>query len=422
MVQESAQPETELWIVDGLPDAGASKNQAKKQRMTAADGVGSRAPSADTIGVYARQNRRAALRAIRYLSSELEQVHVIGKYCRSLRLHWIAAFGIALAVLPPVRAFAQATTITLTAQSSTQACPNSEQQTTTLTTLSVSVTSSSGTPQGTVNIMDQTSPTAPPVQIANAILNPSGQATMSLYLAPDVNGNPHSLSAVYSGNASYTQSTSTPVSVDIAGTQCSSPFAISISGITPSTSGVMTLTPGDSGTATVTVTPSQEYVASLANGAPAFVTISCSGLPSFSSCSFTPQTLEIQPDQDAGIVSTMLIQTESSTARTVPPAQPGHRSSPVAWAVLLPGMLGLGGLAWGSRRRRWLQRLSLVALIGLVTTLGTTACNPLYNYYNHGPTYPHETPAGTFNVAVTGQSSNGVTATTISTTMVLTVQ
>jgi hypothetical protein len=85
-------------------------------------------------------------------------------------------------------------------------------------------------------------------------------------------------------------------------------------------------------------------------------------------------------------------------------------------------MLGFGGLAWGARRRSWLQRLSLVLLVGLVATLGTTGCSPLYNYYNHGPTNPHETPAGTFNVTVTGQSSNGVTATANSTTLVLTVE
>ena len=85
-------------------------------------------------------------------------------------------------------------------------------------------------------------------------------------------------------------------------------------------------------------------------------------------------------------------------------------------------MLGLGGLAWGARRRKWLQRLALMGLIGLVTTLGTTACSPLYYYYHHGPTPTPSTPTGTFNVTITAQSNNGVTAITNSTTMVLTVQ
>jgi hypothetical protein len=63
-----------------------------------------------------------------------------------------------------------------------------------------------------------------------------------------------------------------------------------------------------------------------------------------------------------------------------------------------------------------------VALVGLVTMLGTTACNPRYSYEHHGPPVNPATPAGTYTVSVIGQSSNGVTATTHSTTIALTVQ
>lgn len=339
---------------------------------------------------------------------------MIGTYCRSLRLHWIAVLGIALALSPAVRAIPAATfSTTLTKQSSTQPCAASEQLTTALTTLTISVTSSSGTPQGMVLIQDNGDTTTP---IASATLNPTGQAIVSLYLSDG----PHSLVAVYTANSIDYPSSAVTANISL---QCSSPFAIAVSGITPSTSGAMTLTPGDTGTATVTVTPSQEYVASLGTiGSPAFVTVSCSGLPTLASCAFTPQILEIVPGQDAGVSSSMLVQTSSPTVRAVPPAPLRHRSSPVAWAVLLPGMLGLGGLAFGARRRRWLARLSAVLLVGLVATLGAAGCNPQYYYYHYPPTNPTQTPSGTFNVMVTGQSSNGVTATTINTTMVVTVQ
>ena len=90
--------------------------------------------------------------------------------------------------------------------------------------------------------------------------------------------------------------------------------------------------------------------------------------------------------------------------------------------MLLPGALGLAGLAFGARRRPWLSRLCLVALVGLVSTLGATACNPLYNYYNHGPPKNLPTPAGTYTVKINAQSSNGIIATTHSTTIVLTVK
>jgi hypothetical protein len=350
----------------------------------------------------------------------LEQVHVIGKICRKLRLHWVVGCGIALALFPAVRAFGlTATSTSLSAQATTQACPTTG-LTTTLTTLTIGVTGSGGVPSGTVNIFDNAS--ASPVQIASAALNTSGQASVSLYLTNNSSSTtPHTLQAVYAGNSTYATSGSSFTSVSIS-LQCNTQFAVSVSNLTPSTSGTMTLTAGQSGTAVVTVTPSQVFVTSLnTTGAPAFITVSCSGLPTLSTCTFTPESLELLPGQDAGVASSMLIQTQAETAGAVAPARARH-SSPVAWAILLPGMLGLGGLAWGTRRRRWLQRLSLVALVGLVATLGTTGCNPRYYYLNHGPGNPPATPSGTYTVMVDGQSSNGVTAVTNTTTFQLTIQ
>jgi hypothetical protein len=68
------------------------------------------------------------------------------------------------------------------------------------------------------------------------------------------------------------------------------------------------------------------------------------------------------------------------------------------------------------------MRFSLVALVALVTLLGTTACNPRYYYEHHGPLPNPGTPAGTYTVTVTGQFNNGVTATTHHSSFVLTVQ
>ena len=95
---------------------------------------------------------------------------------------------------------------------------------------------------------------------------------------------------------------------------------------------------------------------------------------------------------------------------------------PVQWALLLPGVFALGGLAFGVRRRQVLSRLALLCLVGFVTMLGATACSPLYNYHNHGPLHNLPTPAGNYNVTVTAQSSNGVTATAEHTTLALTVK
>jgi hypothetical protein len=54
--------------------------------------------------------------------------------------------------------------------------------------------------------------------------------------------------------------------------------------------------------------------------------------------------------------------------------------------------------------------------------LGTTACAPRYDYFHHGPPVPPATPAGSYTVTVTAQSSDGVSAITNSTTLALTVQ
>ena len=152
-----------------------------------------------------------------------------------------------------------------------------------------------------------------------------------------------------------------------------------------------------------------------------FVTLSCSGLPDQATCTFTPENLEILPNATAAVTSSMVLATVAgSTARSTPPAT--RTANPIAWAVLLPGVLGLGGLAFGLRDRPWLSRLCLLALVGLVSALGTTACSPLYNYHNHGPPHNLPTPSGTYTVSINAQSSNGIAATTHSTTIVLTVQ
>jgi hypothetical protein len=239
----------------------------------------------------------------------------------------------------------------------------------------------------------------------------------------------HTLSAVYGGSAAYQGSSSTtPVSETIS-SQCASEFVVTVTNFavvnstssTSSSTSALTLTPGQSGTATVSVIPTQAFVASLS--APAFVTISCSGLSDLADCASTPENVEILAgtnNQNAAVTSTMGITTYASNSTALAPA--GRRANPVAWAFLLPGVLGLGGLAFSARRRRWLSRLSLFALVGLVTVLGTAACNPRYNYQHHGPQPTAATPAGTYTVTVTAQTSNGVSAVEESTSFVLTVK
>lgn len=264
-------------------------------------------------------------------------------------------------------------------------------------TFSVAVTSEDGLPaSGAVVIQDSGKP------LAGAALNAGGTAKVVVSLA----AGDHNFRAVYEGDNAHKASFSATAAVSAQ--QTATPdFQIAVN------PGSLSLTAGQSGVITVTVTPVN--ASSLA--APMFVTLSCSGFPDQSSCSFTPENVEIAPNATAAVTSSMVVTTQAQGTTS---AVAQHNT--VAWAVLLPGILGLGGLAFSTRRRRWLHRISLLALVGFVSVLGTTACAPRYNYYHHGPTPNLPTPAGIYTLQVTAQSSNGIAATTHSTTFALTVK
>jgi hypothetical protein len=292
----------------------------------------------------------------------------------------------------------------------------------TLAAAAVSVMDEYGLPaSGAVNIQEGDR------ILASVALNSSGQATANFSLP----GGQHELTAVYTGDQSHLNSNS-PVVEAQASSSGTPGFQLTVSPVSPA-SFPMVLTQGQAGTAEVTITP----VNNAALTSPMFITLSCSGLPNETSCTFTPESINITSDTPASCstgspaascppISSMLFQTQAKSALNQPGSTPGSKPGAplngLAWSFLVPGTLGLGGLAWGTRRRRWLSRLSLLVMLGLVTTLGMAGCSPLYRYYQHGPGLPPATPTGTYNITVTAQSSNGVTAQTSSTTVVVTVQ
>jgi hypothetical protein len=243
--------------------------------------------------------------------------------------------------------------------------------------------------------------------LAGAVLDKQGHAALTLALP----AGDHSLVATYNGDASHRGSISeaSRARAEASGVP---DFQISVA---PAT---LSLTAGGSGTVIASITP--ENASALT--APMFVTLSCSGLPDQSSCVFTPENLEILPNATTAVTSSMVVLTQQQEGLLTRPQPTPPRHSPVALAILLPGALSLGGLAWAVHRRTWLARLSLLGLVALVATLGATACNARYNYYNHGPPPNPATPSGTYTVDVTAQSSDGVTATTHTTTLALTVK
>jgi hypothetical protein len=313
---------------------------------------------------------------------------------RGLRLELMAAMGLALAATTlPLEALSTASAATQT----TLTVETHDQAGRTRADFSVAIAAADGLPAtGAVALMDNGR------SLAGAALDKQGNATLHL----DLPAGEHDFTATYAGDAAH--GTSVSRSVHAHAQAVTTPdFQISVA------KPALTLPLGTSGTIAVSVTP--ENAAALTT--PLFVTLSCSGLPDESQCTFTPENIEILPTSAGPINSSMVIVTELGEGSI---ARPGDNR--LVLAVLFPGAFALGGLACAFRRRPRLQRLLLLALLALVTSLGTTACNPQYNFRNHGPPPNQATPAGTYNVAVTAQSSDGVTAISHSTTLALTVQ
>ena len=315
--------------------------------------------------------------------------------CRGLRLEVVALLGTAIALPAMAAVHSQATQTKLSADTRVQGGR-------TQATFVVLVKGEDGQPATGAVVIEEDGKA-----LAGAALSAEGQARVQLSLP----AGDHSLRAVYNGDTLHQASTSESAGVHAQAVVAVPDFQVSVA---PAS---ISLTAGQSGSAVVSITP----VNASALSAPMFVTMSCSGFPDQSSCNFTPENVAIQPNTTAATTSSMVITTQATSLAGIG-TQSHSGSSPIAWAVLLPGTLGLAGLAFSTRRRRWLQRLSLVALVGFVTVLGATACAPRYNYFNHGPPHNLPTPPGTYTLQVTAQSSNGIVATTHTATFALTVK
>ncbi len=199
---------------------------------------------------------------------------------------------------------------------------------------------------------------------------------------------PVSLTASYAGDANNLASTSSPITVTIVAPS----FAVDVS---PASA---TVTPGQSATFTVTVTP--------AGGFATAVTLGCGALPSQASCAFS--TPSVTPGGDQPVQVMLTVSTAASTAdlRQNPLGLPGREPwFPTGAVVSMAGLMGLARVRRASLR--WRQLLQAVALLTTAWALsasfigcggggGATPSNP-------------GTPAGTSTISIsataTGSSS-----------------
>ena len=167
-----------------------------------------------------------------------------------------------------------------------------------------------------------------------------------------------------------------------------------------------TITAGQSGTFTLTVTPQGSFTSP--------ISFSCTGLPALATCAFSPAS--VTPNSSI-VTTTLTITTAAPTASLAPPF--GRRSSPLyaIWLVV-PAML-LGTVGMVAPKRRKLLSYSIVFLL-VSGCLLQVACNGASNSGSGGGGGGGTggTPAGTYTVTVTGTAG----ATQHTTTVTLTVQ
>ncbi len=262
----------------------------------------------------------------------------------------------------------------------------------TLVTLTATVNTTSGglRPGGTVTFLSGGTPitnsgnpvpvggTDGSANIQNASLQPA-QGIASLATTLPTTGQ-NSITAQYSGDANYTGSTAAAVIVNVF-------LDFSFTSAAPA---ITIASPGGSGTAVLTITGQPGY-----NGTVSFTAMSCSGLPSESTCSFSPASV-------TGSGSTTL--TIATTA--------AHRASlegsgwwTTSVGATLAGVLLLGG---ASRRRTRSRLFSLIAFAFLIT-IGGCGGGGSGGGGNNDP----GTPVGSSMVTVTATSGTITHTTTV---------
>lgn len=157
---------------------------------------------------------------------------------------------------------------------------------------------------------------------------------------------------------------------------------------------------GQSANYTVTLTPQ--------NGFSTAVSLSCSGLPSGTSCSFSPN-----PVTPAGAPanSTLKIATASSSAFLTP-----HRVQPPIYAIWVPfsllALIGFGAVQ-GSREKRG-QRFLLLLFLLVLLALPGVGCGGGSSVSESGSSRGQTgTPAGTYTVKISGPSDSIRRSTTV---------
>lgn len=202
--------------------------------------------------------------------------------------------------------------------------------------------------------------------------------------------------AQYSGDSSYSSSTSNTISVTGAGPAPTPGFTLAAN---PSS---LTIAAGMTGTATLSVTPQ--------NGFNSLVTFSCSGLPANSSCSFSPSS--VTPN-GAAVNTTLTISTNVQAAGNQ--ALKTSRGAVISFALLL-GFFPFAGVRFARRGRalsstggRLWMFLFFATTLALTTTIAV-GCSGGSGDTSTQPVTPPGTSSVTVNATQSGSSGTSAKA------------
>src|SRR5271156_3730731 len=242
----------------------------------------------------------------------------------------------------------------------------------------------SGAPSGVVNFRSGQ------IDLGSALVDSEGKASLQTDLLP---AGTHPVVAVYQGQSGYLHSISSSELVQ-ANVSTAAGFTVAATPTSLSTA------IGGFVSSNIAVTP--------VNGFNAYVTLSCSGLPINTVCTFTPvNVLAACTTSAAGAQTcspgTSVLQIQTQTPSPNPTASNNHPGMQ-QYAFVLPVLFGLASLGAG-KRRGW-RNLALGMLV-FAGVMGMTSCAQRYRYLNHGPPDNGGTPIGSYTVSVQASSSTG---------------
>jgi hypothetical protein len=261
-------------------------------------------------------------------------------------------------------------------------------------TLTASVTGSSAVPGGTVSFFSGST------LLGSASLNASGIAA---YTTSSLAAGGDTLTAVYSGSAIYTGSTSPAVSETIQALSQNFTMTLANPNITVQTQ--------NNSTSSVTLTSQNGYADTL--------NLSCANLPTYITCVLTPSAATLVANGTTAV--SLYIDTDSVLGYARNGSGPlGNGSSPLNLALMLSPMglfAGILAFPMGRSRRRTRLYLLILFLAAIPMTLAFSGCgNPAAT----PNVTPPSAPAGTYTIPITATGASSGTSHTVQLTLTVT--